>query len=181
MKNILRKGSKKILQIARYFPSSHNFSFLKQNASQFDNVTVYKMALYSHDGYLQMHVCEGFGGLDSAFNKTGNVEEVECATLDRFLTDQGIERVDILKLDVEGSEWEILKNSQVLDKIRIIIGELHYLHIDKNAMLSLLKKHYRLEFDPNIDTRDSSYSNVFQAFQKEILPDRQDALEGAHD
>jgi FkbM family methyltransferase len=154
--------------IHSFEPSSHNFSFLKQNASQFNNVTVYRKALYSHDGFLQMHVFEGFGGWNSAFSETGNVEEVECTTLDKFLTDQGIEKVDILKLDVEGSEWEILKNSRLLDKIRVIIGELHYLHMNKEDILSLLEEHYRLEFDTHVDPRDSLYSKVFQAFHKEM-------------
>jgi FkbM family methyltransferase len=154
--------------IHSFEPSSNNYSFLKQNAQQFANVTVHQKAIYSHNGSLQMNIFKGFGGLDSAFNKTGNVENVDCITLDTFLNDQGIEKVDILKLDVEGSEWEILKNSQKLDKIMVIIGELHYLHINKDAMLSFLEKHYRLEFDPHLDSRDSLYSKVFQAFHKEM-------------
>jgi FkbM family methyltransferase len=41
--------------------------------------------------------------------------------MDRF--DWG--RIDVLKLDCEGSEWSILRQATCLDRVRVIVGEYH--------------------------------------------------------
>jgi hypothetical protein len=35
------------------------------------------------------------------------------------------DEIDILKLDCEGSEFSILENTTMLDRIRVIVGEYH--------------------------------------------------------
>lgn len=55
-------------------------------------------------------------------------ETVEAITLDKLFEDNKIDHVDILKLDVEGSEYEILAGEgfeKVAPKIDLIIGETH--------------------------------------------------------
>lgn len=42
------------------------------------------------------------------------------------MTELDIDRVDVLKLDIEGAEWEILPALDGLDGIRTIVGELHW-------------------------------------------------------
>jgi len=153
--------------IHSFEPSPHNYSLLKQNALQFDNVTIYQKALYSHEGSLKLSICEGSEGMNSVFSKTDNIEVVACTTLDKFLAEHKIEHVDILKIDVEGSEWEILRNSSAINKVSVMIGELHFLHIDKDAMLSLLQKHFRVELNTRCDPHNSSCSEVFRACCKE--------------
>lgn len=55
-------------------------------------------------------------------------EVVDAITLDQLFKDEGIEHCDLLKLDVEGSEVEILSSlgfSKVAPKIDVIVGEIH--------------------------------------------------------
>ncbi|MBI2022159.1 FkbM family methyltransferase, partial [Candidatus Daviesbacteria bacterium] len=57
-----------------------------------------------------------------------NNEVVEAVTFDKLFEDEKIERVHLLKLDVEGSETEILSSDgfkKVAPKIDVIIGETH--------------------------------------------------------
>jgi hypothetical protein len=49
--------------------------------------------------------------------------EVECIKLDDILAQH--EKVRILKIDVEGSEYPILYTSKLLNKIDVILGEFH--------------------------------------------------------
>jgi len=55
----------------------------------------------------------------------GEPVEVECVTLDAACARAGLERIDLLKLDVEGSELEVLSSFQGLNQVRVVIGEFH--------------------------------------------------------
>mgnify|MGYP001583782647 CR=1 FL=1 len=62
-------------------------------------------------------------------NYTYNID-VESLTIDRFMDENNINHVDIMKIDVEGAEYEIFMSpgfEKVADKIDFIIGEAHVL------------------------------------------------------
>jgi hypothetical protein len=52
---------------------------------------------------------------------------VKVTTLERVVRDQRIDRIDFLKLDCEGAEWDLLRVAprDVLDRIRRGAGEVH--------------------------------------------------------
>jgi FkbM family methyltransferase len=50
---------------------------------------------------------------------------VETVTLEEILAKHGVDRIDFLKLDCEGSEFSILRNTTILDRIGVIVGEYH--------------------------------------------------------
>lgn len=56
--------------------------------------------------------------------------KVPCISLGDFLREQQIEMLDLLKMDVEGSEWEVLFSTpaSVLRSIRHILLEYHEVH-----------------------------------------------------
>ena len=96
------------------------------------NVTIVKKALFIENGEFM------FGGPDN--NKTmkslhmatwqdGKPEEkVETITCDKLFEDYKIEHVNLMKIDIEGSEIEVLSSlgfKNVADKIDIIVGESH--------------------------------------------------------
>jgi FkbM family methyltransferase len=60
----------------------------------------------------------------------GRTLTVPCSTLADFLEEQRLGAVDLLKMDAEGSEWEILfaTPASVLRKIRYILLEYHEVH-----------------------------------------------------
>jgi FkbM family methyltransferase len=55
----------------------------------------------------------------------GDQVEVECVTLDAACARAGLERIDLLKLDIEGSELEVLRSFQGLHQVRVVMGEFH--------------------------------------------------------
>lgn len=50
---------------------------------------------------------------------------VKRVTLEELLAQHQLDRIDVLKLDCEGSEFSILGSATVLDQIGIIVGEYH--------------------------------------------------------
>lgn len=53
-------------------------------------------------------------------------EEVQARTLRSLMAEFGVDWVDLLKLDVEGAEWEVLPQFAGMDSIGAILGELHW-------------------------------------------------------
>jgi FkbM family methyltransferase len=50
---------------------------------------------------------------------------MRALTLGELMAEHGLERIDVLKLDCEGSEFSILGRTTVLDRIGLIVGEYH--------------------------------------------------------
>lgn len=62
------------------------------------------------------------------FNYFNGIEhEIKSISLDRIITDNNIDYIDILKIDIEGSEYDLLENisPDVLEKVRQITVEFH--------------------------------------------------------
>ena len=62
-----------------------------------------------------------------------NVIKVKAITLEEILTSNNLDRVDVLKLDCEGSEYPIIYETpkQVWDKVKVVYMEDHPLDKDK--------------------------------------------------
>lgn len=115
-------------------PSSEHFNTLTQMLAfnELSNVTPVNKALFTENGQFM------FGGpkdnktmrsLHMATWQDGKPEEkVETITLEKLFEEQGITHVDLMKLDVEGSEHEILSHpsfKNVAEKIDTILIERH--------------------------------------------------------
>ena len=64
---------------------------------------------------------------------------VQVSMVDRFLAEQGIERVDLLKIDTEGFEMDVLNGAaQALQegRVRVIQFEFNQLHIGRRQFLA---------------------------------------------
>lgn len=129
------------MYLAHYFekvialePSWEHFDALNRNLkiNEKNNVKAIKKAVYIKNGQFP------FGGPSN--NKTmrslhmstwqdgKSSEMVETITLDTLFEEEKIEKVDLMKLDIEGTEIEILSSDgfrKVAPKINNIIGETH--------------------------------------------------------
>jgi len=54
-----------------------------------------------------------------------DLRPIRTLSLEDILREQGADRIDLLKLDCEGSEYSILRNTSSLDRIGLIVGEYH--------------------------------------------------------
>lgn len=75
------------------------------------NVTLHQLALGSEPGVLPLYANSEPGNSTASMVWAGQSSQVQVAvdTLDRFIEREGLERIDLLKIDVDGLEPQILK------------------------------------------------------------------------
>ncbi len=106
-----------------------NYEFLDRNIriNRYRNVIPLRLALSSFEGRAKLYV-RSFGG-HSLLRKTNDAIDVSVTTLARLLSRIGVNRVDLMKIDVEGAELEVLKGAEdllSLKKIsRIVVAAYH--------------------------------------------------------
>ena len=122
-KKIGRRG-----QLYSFEPVPDYFNILKKNLSSngLENVTVYELAVTDQVGgayFYQKGLSTGivFEGGAKKFN-------VSTTTIDRFLSEEKIEGVDLINMDCEGSELLVLKGAkETLCKNKVkIFCEVHH-------------------------------------------------------
>jgi len=97
-------------------PLQQNVRLLEENLrlNGIEDVTVIEKALYSASGELSLHVNNtDFDGarISSGRDKDGEAISVAATTLADVLRTHAIGTVDLLKMDIEGSEYEIVSSS----------------------------------------------------------------------
>lgn len=113
-------------------PSPENFAALKKNKeyNNWDNVEIFNAAIADKDGEMVIHSLHNNRTCNSLVNDYGQGgTPVKTFRLDTFMNDNGIEKVDFIKCDVEGAEDIILRSEgfkNVADKISAIEIEFHY-------------------------------------------------------
>jgi FkbM family methyltransferase len=108
-------------------PEPENFALLTENLGSIPRVQLNQAALGSTSGKVRLRLSD-HGAMHSTVNAAADpvALEVESQRLEDYLDSSGIERVDLLKLDVEGSELDTLRGlGRRLADVRTIVGELH--------------------------------------------------------
>jgi len=158
-------------------PLPETVVYLKNNLllNNFTNCSVYECAIGSKIGKMTMYKKNEnatMGLLDpvSGEDKMIRAGEIEVKTIDDILSTKKISKVKMLKIDVEGHEYEVLLGSiQSLKnkKIDKILCEIHkkYLKtkgIDPNKIFSLLKEH---GFSINIIEKDDDRPHILATLE----------------
>ena len=121
------------LAAARSFPNAHIYSFepvcatyqmLCENIKNYsDRITPYNFGFFNLSKRLDIHITSFHGAssiLDQSLNhksvhphirETGT-ESIEVYTLDSFMSDKAIDRIEIVKIDVEGTELEVIEGGR---------------------------------------------------------------------
>lgn len=127
-------------EIHSFEPFQESFSTLKSNTSDWKNIKIHHKALGEKTGTSKFH-SNLFAATNSLLathedgekNWGGNilstkeVIDVSIITIDDFLKETKIEKIDILKLDVQGAEGLILKGAEETiqeNKINLIFTEM---------------------------------------------------------
>jgi len=104
-----------------YFPS---FEILKKEISRFNNVKVFNIALsdktgqigfhvnksYATNSILETHPDSGESWNHEALNTIEKIK-IDTITLDDFIDQNKIDKIDILKLDTQGTEYQIIEGA----------------------------------------------------------------------
>jgi FkbM family methyltransferase len=107
-------------------PHPDTFTRLRENTHGLINVEVVAAALHAENGDVMLF-CGDQSWAASLVPAKGlrTCQNVRSVTLDRLVRDHNLERVDILKLNIEGSETAVLRSTGVLDRVRTIVFEYH--------------------------------------------------------
>jgi FkbM family methyltransferase len=111
-------------QVIAFEPSPRNYKKAKDNLNSFDNVTLINEGLWNEPDHLEIKYGEGRG--DDGFLEPDNgegpepmSENIPVNTVENYVEELDIDRVDFLKIEAEGAEPEIIKGIGDL-KIRSI-------------------------------------------------------------
>jgi len=103
--------------IHAFEPASAARAILDRNAADYPNISVHPFGLHSRDQTVALHKGTADSSLSSVFPSERNdleSEPVGLRSAGGWAAEQGIERIDVMKLDVEGCEIEVLHSLEPL-------------------------------------------------------------------
>ena len=109
-------------------PELSNFELLKKNVANYDNIKVFRSALWHRDCCLRItDMTENHWAFTVEECDQGSPGSFKAMSISSFMIQNGIERIDLLKMDIEGAEREVFSADcgYWLARTRTIIIELH--------------------------------------------------------
>jgi FkbM family methyltransferase len=108
-------------------PGREARSYLERNVAALSNVVVHPIGLHSVDRKARLYKGDGDLGMASVIRRSVNLDESEPAQLraaGTWACEHGIDRVDVLKIDVEGCEIEVLTSlAALLPTVKVLFVE----------------------------------------------------------
>jgi len=155
-------------------PCESSFSVLNSLFKETNNVECHKIALYKKNGKVNLNtsianttISTVLENYNTKSNKYGSKENVACLTLASFLKSNSIESLDLVKLDIEGCEYDVLKNTddETLLKSKRYLIEYH--ELGKVKMGFILNKFKKLGYELS-NAHDPNYEKDFGTFFAQI-------------
>jgi FkbM family methyltransferase len=87
-------------------PSEEFFKIIHSNFKDNNKIIPFNVAISDFDGDSKL----GGGGTGSSIVKNGEGENVKVISFKSFITNNNIKKIDYLKLNIEGSEYELLEH-----------------------------------------------------------------------
>jgi len=117
-------------KIFAFEPDSVTFEKLKINLEQFSDVYCYNMAISEHNGLEKFYSCTNRSMSSSLVQRveiesSQKIIEVQSKNLDTLMAEFAISKIDLIKFDVEGAEYDVFKNFKNICLVNNVIGELH--------------------------------------------------------
>ena len=138
-------------RVVGFEPDPQTFEVLKSNIRQnrWDHVEVFNKALHSTDGEIAFYTeanRAGSGKMSTVRERFGNsparflrCQTVEAVQLSRFI----VEEIDLLKMDIEGSERAVMKELSDANKLRfikqIVLEYHHHLNPSEDRLSEVLR------------------------------------------
>jgi FkbM family methyltransferase len=98
-------------RVYAFEPEPRNCWVLRRLATRFTNVSVVQKAVTSRSGLVPLYLSR-WGSSDHRIYDPGDNREallVESVSIDEFVTLEGLQRVDVIKVDIQGAEVEAIK------------------------------------------------------------------------
>lgn len=131
-----------------------------------DKIKPYRIGLANKNGFMywaedknnpgNAHLITSIDQLDHSkietnFGNEGNLIKVEVTTLDEFFKNESLSSIELIKIDVEGMEWEVLSSGKtVISECRpIVVAETHRVASDMmryDCLTPMFQMFYDLEY-----------------------------------
>jgi len=122
-----------------YEPNLDLIKYIEPNSKN-GNFKCFFEAIGNHSGKVKLNTENNESVLSSIeVDEKGNINQI---SIDEAYKRFGLEYIDIVKMDCEGSEWEILSNKEVFQKVKFITMEYHLgtNNYDHNRITNALEK-----------------------------------------
>ena len=153
-----------LVKILTFEPEENNFGSLKKNfkLNKINNVIAKNVAVSSKEGEVVLNLSE-----DSHNHSLVQVDDyfigekkVQCTTLEKIFEKNRVEKCTLIKMDVEGAEFDILENlpSEIFSKIQNFYIEYHEYSSEMNPqkLIQILQKN-----GFKVQSKKSSYDKRF--------------------
>jgi len=123
--------------VIAFEPDSENFRKLKENIelNHLNNVIVINKALWDQNKILKFNN-KHTAGASVFFNKSPYMDDIEAVSLDNELIDIGVDKVDFIKMDVEGAEVHALRGCKKLlnsNNVNLAIATYHIVNGEETS------------------------------------------------
>lgn len=154
-KYMLYKNAKKVFC---YEPNKSAFDCLSKNYQNNSSVFLNNLAVSTNNDKLRLYLDVNNTLVSSAKRNTSDFYDVDSITLKQILTQHNLEKVDLIKIDIEGMEYELIAHMEddVFDKVNSFIIEYHdvesmdkYIGV-KTLSEKLKEKGYSVKFGDNL-------------------------------
>jgi FkbM family methyltransferase len=132
-------------------PELQNFQIMKKNIQGIDNIKAFNFGLFSKtcEMKLKLPYCADNPAAFSLFDLTTTKKEeviVDIRSVSEFIQSEHISRIDAIKIDCEGAEYDILTSipEQILKNTVWVEGECH--GIKDFELMQYLEKTYDIGF-----------------------------------
>ena len=165
-------------RIIAFEPDPYTFSLLVENVAnaQLTNVELHNLAFNSYNGTALFNICLGPNNNEPAYSYASSLLplkkgmevyckgpqiEVPCVTLDTWCKDNLIQALDVLHLELEGAEYNVLKNApRILKNVKILYVKT-YIHPHRLGMTNYFSLKELLE--------KSEFVLVSHRYQPEVI------------
>jgi FkbM family methyltransferase len=108
-------------------PDARNFRLLERNAEAWVRIATLRAAVWPHPALVQVaNPQDAANAYRMSESETPSEEGIPAFTVDQLIDRQGCDRLDLLKIDIEGAEAELFRNeTEWLDRVGVLVVELH--------------------------------------------------------
>lgn len=120
-------------QLIAVEPTPKTFNVLQEIVKDHTNITPLQLAIGPHNEMISFYINEN-STTNSILDRNGTETKVQCMTLETLLHMQGLDQVDFIKCDIEGSEMQALTDATlgpVADKIKFWFVEVHQTNVNE--------------------------------------------------